>query len=340
MAVAQVGDAAAAQLAQAGKRPAVRRAAQQHIHPVARTLQRCAMVRRAQEDDAAQLRQPAVPGLGAVVAGAARHQPAHAVHQHAELLHRDGPGSQQRLDLAGQRTPVERGVQAAVVAHIDRGVAQRPRQVFAVVVAGALPLQVVHAQAVHQQQHLAGGCTRGLQRRQVKRAAPLAQRHRHGQRVAVGSQAVTHHAIEGRQHGLALGQWRGVRSAQRALQEGFEPQQRGLQPGIDQACHAVDTAVDHAGEPARTARLGRAGQAHGAEHRLVHALDDARHASRGLGGQTRRAAQIAGTQLPQWVRRGLVRPGRGRCGHGVLRNRKGSPVWHARASGPCRAAWL
>ena len=151
---------------------------------------------------------------------------------------------------------------------------------------------------MHQQQQLARGGARGAQRGQVEWAAVLAQFHGDGQRVGILGQAVAHDAVQGRQHRLALGRGRGgIPPGHSAIQKGFEPQQRGLQPGIDQPCHAMNALVNHAGQPARAAGLGPTGQAHGAEHRLVHALGDACHTRRGLGGQARRAPQIGGAQL-------------------------------------------
>ena len=58
MAVAQVGNAGAAQLTQFCKWATVGRSAQHHVDPVARPLQRRAVVRRAQENDGFEFVRP------------------------------------------------------------------------------------------------------------------------------------------------------------------------------------------------------------------------------------------------------------------------------------------
>ncbi len=67
VAVAQVGDAGAAQLAQARERRRVGRGAEQQVDPVAAALERRAVVRRAEEDEVVEARRPALAGLRAVV---------------------------------------------------------------------------------------------------------------------------------------------------------------------------------------------------------------------------------------------------------------------------------
>ena len=251
---------------------------------------------RSQKDDALQQRQPAGCGrLAGAVHCAARDQPAHAVRHDSNLLQRDRPVRHHLLQLLCQQVPVLRGVQAGVVAHVHRGVAQGC-QCGAVVDRGAVvslavPLQVVHAQAVDQQRHLVG-CAR-----QLRRAAPqqgtalVTQGHGRGQRVVALGQPVAHHAIEGGQHGFALRCFgRGIHDGgQQRLQLG----QARLQPFAHQFGDAVDRAVDKAGNAAGF--LWRAaGNPHAAPDRLVHAFCDAGYAPRGLGGQLGYAAQVAG----------------------------------------------
>ena len=65
--------------------------------------------------------------------------------------------------------------------------------------------------------------------------------------------------------------------------------------------HAVNAAVDQAGEAARRARCRAAGCAKRRPDRLVHALRDARHPRRGLRGELRHAAQVGGTQMLERV---------------------------------------
>jgi hypothetical protein len=80
--------------------------------------------------------------------GAARDEPTHAVpHQH-EFGYRHRPAMRELFEPFGERTPVDGDVEAAVVVQIDRRVPEVAPQRGAVIVSFALPLQVVHAQAV------------------------------------------------------------------------------------------------------------------------------------------------------------------------------------------------
>lgn len=142
---------------QPGKGSAPGCAAQDDVDPIACALQRRPVVRRAQKDPFAQLAWPLQSGLHCLLEGTARDQTAHAVDQHAQLLHRHRPVGQQGFDAAGQLLAVHGGVQPRVIAHIDWRVAQCLRQVRAMVMACAQPLQIIHAQAMQQQQHLAAG---------------------------------------------------------------------------------------------------------------------------------------------------------------------------------------
>jgi hypothetical protein len=208
--------------------------------------------------------------------------------------------------------------------------------VGAVVVPALRPLQVVHAQAMHQQQQLATGLAGRVQRERVQRLTLLAQQHRQGQRVVVGQQPVAQHAVEGRQHRFALDIHLAGRRVQDALQPGFEPAQRGLQAGVDPARRAAHAAVDQTGQaaspPGRTATQPQAGV-----HRLVHPLDDMGDARGRLGGQARRGTQVGGAQLLPgaarrrrgWLRGGGVGHGqwRGRCRAGYQRSIKSDSCW-------------
>jgi hypothetical protein len=284
---------------------------------VAGALQRCAVVRGAQKHHMPQGCGPALACRGGAVAGGAHHQPAHAVGQYAQLLHRHGPVLQQGFQALCQGLPVGGGVLAGVVAQVHGGVVQRLGQVCAVVVACALPLQVVHAQAVHQQQHLAGGLATGAQCGQVQCVAVLAQFHGQGQGVGIGGQAVAHHAVQCGQQCLAFGRGRRLRTHACALQRGLQPPQCGLHAHVHPMRHPVDALVHQAGDAACAPRRGRAGQAQGVQHRAVHALGNARHARRRLCGQARRAAQVCGAQRLQGRACGLGFFARlGRCGWG------------------------
>ena len=75
------------------------------------------------------------------------------------------------------------------------------------VMACPLPLRIVHAQAVNEQQQVRTGIRhldfQGIGR-QRQWHAPHASIHGHGQRVAHGLQRIPEHAVEGRQDGLPL----------------------------------------------------------------------------------------------------------------------------------------
>jgi hypothetical protein len=73
--------------------------------------------------------------------------------------------------------------------------------------AAALPLLIVHAQAMHQQQDARARLRdRCRQRcfREFERPAGMTQRHRGCQRIAAAREVIAQHAIEGRQHRFAL----------------------------------------------------------------------------------------------------------------------------------------
>jgi len=86
---------------------------------------------------------------------AARHQATHAVAQHHDVVQRHRPIGDQLLQRIGQRQAVVGDVAPAVVVGVDGRQAQRAAQQITVVVAVAVPAEVAHAEAVHQQQHAA-----------------------------------------------------------------------------------------------------------------------------------------------------------------------------------------
>ena len=182
---------------------------------MADTLQRRAVVRRAQKHQPLELRRPRVSGLRGLVKGTARQQAAHAVPQQRQFLHRLRPGREQLLQQSGQLRAIGRNVQAAVVVQVHRGVAEFAGQHQAVVVRGmqravsamGAPLQVVHAQAVNQHQQLGRSGGQALRQRgffQRQGLAFVAQAHVDGQRIGGVLQLVAEHAVERRQHRFAL----------------------------------------------------------------------------------------------------------------------------------------
>ena len=155
--MAKVRDPAASDFPEPRERGRVRACIEDPVDPIPAAFQGRALVGRAEEDEVAQRAEPLVARDRCVGAGAARHQPAHAVADDRELLDRHRPGFQQRLEHLGERAPIGGDVATAVVVQVDlRHRARRgriPRQRCAMVVPLALPLQVVETQAVHQHQH-------------------------------------------------------------------------------------------------------------------------------------------------------------------------------------------
>ena len=205
----------------------------------------------------------------------------------------------QLLQLLGKLMPVLRGVQTGVVAQINGGVAQGGSQHGTVVHRVGVtccdaPLQVIHAQAMDEHQHLARGF--GHRRHGIPHQglALITHRHGRGQRVVAGGQPVAHHPVERGQHRLAL--WRLGRFVYQGGEQGLQFPQAGRQAFAHHVGDAVHCAVDKAGQAAGLSR-GAARYTHGAPHRLVHAFGHVRHAAGGLGGQLRDRAQVRGTQM-------------------------------------------
>ncbi len=304
--MAQVGDAGAAQLRQRGEGRAVRRAAEHAVDEVTGAFERCAMVRRAQEDEVPQPLRPAHRLLLCLVQRAAHHQPAHAVREHADRLQRHRPVAEQPLQLQGQLAAVVRDMLAAVVAHADDFGVQRRRQHIGMAAPGRgrLPLQLVHAQAVHQQQHTRR--QRARQRFEMQRAAVQAQAHRRRQRVVVGGEPVADDAVQRRQQ---RGPARRLVEPRRGIGCGHQVRQHALGAAAHQPRHAAHAAVHGSGQAARAPGQRAAGKADRGPHRAVHALGNVRHAQRGIGGQPHDAAQVGGQRA-----RGGGGPGSG-CHH-------------------------
>jgi len=228
-AMAQVLDAGAAQLAQAAEGRRVRAHVEQLVDPAACALQRRALVRRAKENHLLQQRRPAEPACGRLLAGTARHQPAHAVAHDRQRLQRLRPGVDQGLQQQREFGAIAGHRAAGVVVQVDGRVAEVARQRGAMVVAAAPPLQVVHAQAVGQHQQLRPRVGQRVRERlwfQRQRLAVAAQAHRDGQRVAAGLEVIAEHAVQRSQHRLAL------RQAGHAVEPGRQRRQHGChRPG-------------------------------------------------------------------------------------------------------------
>jgi len=178
-------------------------------------------------------------------------------------------------------------MQTGVVTHVDGRVAEFCGQSVAVL---GRPLQVVHTQAVDEDEHFTGDRSLGRQGLPIQHRALKPQRHLGGQRVAAGEQAVTHHAVQRGQHGFALGGLGG--GGVGGCQQGLQPRQGLVGTRVQKLRHAVDAFVDQAGDaPGLIGRFaGRCAQ--GVPDRLVHALGNPRHTARGLGGELHHGARV------------------------------------------------
>ena len=311
VAEAQVGDAGAADSPQARQRSAVAAHAEQEIDPVAAALERGAVVGRAEADELGELAPPAVSGELAVVAGAARHQAAHAVTDDHQLVDGHGPGGDERLELRGEAAPVGRDVQAAVVIEVDRRVAEVARQRRAVVVPEPQPLAIVAARAVEEQEQLAARLREGRAQRlplELQRVAVAAQLHLDRQRIAGLAQVVAEHAVEHGEDDLPLGAGCAVTDQRRQRRQGE------VDAGAHQLGHAANALVDQAGQGAGRARERPAEEVRPAADGLVHGLDEVGHAPGRLDRQAAGAAQIVDVVARLLRHRTmLTRPGRVGC---------------------------
>ena len=228
-------------------------------------------------------------GQLAVVASAARHQPAHAVAEDHQLVELRGPLGDQLLEQRGEGAPVGRDVQAAVVEEIDRRVAEVACERGAMVVPQPEPPPVVQAGAVDEEEQLAAGLRKVRAERpslQLQRMAGLAQLHLDRERVARVGQVVTEHPVEHGEHRFPLRPGRTVADERRELR------QSAVDAGAHQLRHAADAPVDQAGEGAGRPRERPAEDRGPAADGEVHGLDQIGDAPGRLDRQAARPAQI------------------------------------------------
>jgi hypothetical protein len=166
------------------------------------------------------------------------------------------------------------------------------------VVARALPLQVIHAQTVQQHQQARRGLGQTRAHREAfehQVAARVSKRHRNRQRIVGGGQMVAQHAIERSNDGFALGTRRLPRIRRHQLRD--QPAEQRLGAAAHHARDAAHRLVHQAREAARALRVrGRAAQGRKACDTGVHRLDEARQAGHRVGGQAGGAAQVGGLQ--------------------------------------------
>ena len=183
---------------------------------------------------------------------------------------------------------------AAVVAQVDGREAEFARQRRAVVLAFALPLQVVHAQAVQQyHQAASGGWQRGVQRRRLQRqhTAFVAQAHCSGERIRTRREVVAEDAIQCRQHCFPFAGHR-LASGWQHRRQAADGTEQSVQAAPHQARDTADALVDEpadAQDAAHAAVLRCAG--HGGDA-LVHGLHQVGQAERGISRQACGAPQV------------------------------------------------
>ncbi len=304
-AVAQVGNARAADLRQAGQRRGVGAELEDDIDPVAAAFQGCAMVGGAEKDQLPQMIQPAMAGEPAVVAGAARQQAAHAVADDHQLFDRHRPRLQQGFQHSGQGAAVGRNMPAAVVVQVERRVAAGGGQRRAVVVPVAPPLQVVHAKPVHQQQDLAarrGNVGGDILRRQCQRPAVLAQLHRYGQGVGTGGEVIAQHAIERGHYRFAPG----GRGGGFPLQQRQQLTQQRIDAAADQPRRALYAAIDQPGDAAGRLLCVLAQRAGDTHDVVMHGFDQPGQAERGVDGQPAVTANVGGADMGFFGHRSFI----------------------------------
>jgi hypothetical protein len=102
----QVGNAGAADLAEASQWSGVAGRGQQYVYPVAAPLERSSVMRRTEENDLVDAPTPIVARQLAVMAGTADDKSTHAVTDQHEFGHRHRPAVHQRFEQVGERTPV------------------------------------------------------------------------------------------------------------------------------------------------------------------------------------------------------------------------------------------
>ncbi len=349
VAVAQVGDAGAAHLAQPHERRAVAADAQRPIDPVAGAFDRRTVVRGAQEHQFLQPRRPVVAGFDAGVDGAARDQAAHAVAEDHQFLDFARPVGDQCFQHRREFPAAVGYVPAGVVMKVHARTRQRAgnphRKAVAVIgmtVFGIrVPMAVVHAQPVRgdQQPGRRSGLPPGRRKRRGQafgvdidgRSGPV-KGAADGQRVVGGRQVVAQYAVEHGQEMLA--RRRGAMLRLRRTRP--EARKAQVQSAADQPGHAVNRAVDQAGNAAG-ARLGRdRPQARHAQDGVMQVLDQVGHAAYAVDAQPAEALKIGEMEghahgLPVWhVRRPCsVRKPSGRI------NRPGRPVLRRPVRRPC-----
>ena len=180
-------------------------------------------------------------------------------------------------------------MKAGVVVQIDRCVAELASQRRAVVVPAPVPLQVVHAQAVHQQQHLSAGVRdRGGQRACLQRQRDSVPAHAHAdrERVLRSREIVAQHAVQRGERGFAS-----APCTPRAEQR-IERGEQAIEQVTDKADHAADAPIDQPRDAGGAPRFRWDENAGNAGDAVVHRFDDVDHACDGIDRQSTQSTQV------------------------------------------------
>ena len=301
-ALAQVADAGAAPAQEAPERTRLGDRVERVRGVVHALRDRRAQVRRAERDDVPDAAGPGVPGLGALVGGAARDEPAHRVADERDLLHRHGPGGDERLEQLVQRAPVLRDVAARVVADVERAAPQVLGEPLAVARAAAEPPRVLglHQPVEEDDEPPGRGGEGGAQGAGLRRDdAPVrAHGHRLLQVGRLGLERVAVEPVEDRQRLRPAG-GRGERPSVAAgapaehLAGGEAGERaRALQREVDAARDRVVGVADGQRPPGR-ARRTRAARSRRAGSRCRPRRCPARRRRAGSGPAARPGAEMA-----------------------------------------------
>jgi len=288
--VTQIGNAGAANPSEALQGRHVGRLPEHGVDPVPAALERRAVMRGAEKDDLAQRLRPRVTRARGHIERTARDQATHAVRQDDEFPERHRPGSDEGFERIGECTTVGRNVQPGVVVQIDGRVAEVLRQRGPVVMAVARPLQIVHAEAMHEHEQLRarvrhrGGESRAAGR---ERLAFTAYAHRDRERVFRRGQVVAEHTVHHGHQAFAR------RRRLHLLERGGHRAQREVEAAAHRARDATDALVNQPGDAIHRATDDRAAQLRRRARDVgVNRLDQPGEARRGVDRQTACAAKI------------------------------------------------
>ena len=156
IAITKIGNARAANPREMGKGRCVTACFEREMEPLAAALHGSAVMGRTKENEFAKVARPTMSLGIAKITCAPSNKPAHAVANNDKFLDGGRPPLDKAFQQFGKRAPIGGNMQPRVVVQINRRVAQIARQGRAVIVAVPFPLQVAHAQAMHQYSQQSG----------------------------------------------------------------------------------------------------------------------------------------------------------------------------------------